>query len=94
MGKSENPVEERLRLGVNRAGGLCLKFTSSINGVPDRIVVHRGRVVFVELKAPRGRLSALQRFRHAELQAAGANVITLSSKDKVDAFLLTLTGNP
>jgi len=92
LGKPENVVEQRLRKGVASVGGLCLKFISSISGVPDRIVVHRSRVVFVELKAPKGRLSALQRVRHAELQAAGANVITLSSQDEVDEFLHALTG--
>lgn len=32
---------------------LCWKFTSpSQNGVPDRIVMYEGQIIFVELKAP------------------------------------------
>lgn len=90
MGKPENKVEERLRQGVKSIGGLCLKFVSSINGVPDRVVVYQGRVVFVELKAPNGRLSSLQRVRHAELRSAGAEVQVIACKDEVDSFLRNL----
>ena len=46
-------------------------------GVPDLVVCKHGLVLFVEWKTPGGRLSANQEKRHAELQAAGATVITV-----------------
>lgn len=91
MGRAEGAVEQHLRRGVESRGGLCLKFISSRSGVPDRIVVLDGRTVFVELKAPSGALSALQKVRIAELQGAGAEVRVLSSRTEVDTFLASFT---
>jgi hypothetical protein len=93
MGRPENAVEQRLRRKVELLGGLCLKFTSSRNGVPDRIVILRGRTVFVELKAPSGRPSALQLVRHKEMREAGADVRLICSQDAVDAFIREFTSS-
>ncbi|HEU5223117.1 MAG TPA: VRR-NUC domain-containing protein [Candidatus Lumbricidophila sp.] len=87
MGKPENVVEQRLRTHVEALSGLCLKFISSRSGVPDRIVVLRGKTVFVELKAPGGRLSSLQKIRIKQLREAGADVRVITSKDEVDRFI-------
>ena len=50
----ESKIEDRLRKGVERAGGRCLKFVSpGHTGVPDRIILMPGgRVYFAETKAP------------------------------------------
>jgi hypothetical protein len=87
MGTPENRVEQHLRRRVELAGGLCLKFTSSRSGVPDRIVILDGHVIFVELKAPGGKTRPLQDVRISELRAAGARVDVLSSRTEVDAFM-------
>jgi hypothetical protein len=50
-------------------------------GVPDIIAVKDGRAYGLELKAPGGRLSAVQRNCHAALAAAGATVATAGSLD-------------
>lgn len=50
---NEHAIEQHLKKAVEAIGGLCWKFTSpGTAGVPDRICIHRGRVIFVELKAP------------------------------------------
>ena len=36
-------------------------------GVPDLVIVYRGRLIAIELKAPRGRLTAAQRAMHKRL---------------------------
>lgn len=60
MGK-ESKLEEELRLYIKSLGGLCLKWVSpGFTGVPDRIILLRGNIWFVELKAPNGRLSDRQ----------------------------------
>lgn len=87
MGKAENAVEQRLRTLVEAAGGMALKFTSSRNGVPDRIVILQGRTVFVELKAPQGRLAPLQIVRIKQMRQAGADVRVLISREEVAAFM-------
>jgi hypothetical protein len=56
-------------------------------GVPDLLAVHRGRTFGLEIKAPGGRLSAVQRSVHAALCAAGADVATAWSLDEALAVL-------
>lgn len=52
----EQSIEAYLRDRVRGAGGLCVKLNpASYVGIPDRLVVMPGgRVLFVEVKKPRG----------------------------------------
>jgi hypothetical protein len=52
----EKDIEKKLVEKVRRRGGLCLKWVCpGWAGVPDRIVLlPGGKIVFVELKRPRG----------------------------------------
>ena len=61
----EKEVEQKLVKAVKLAGGFCLKFTSpGFDGVPDRLVLlPRGRIAFIELKAPGKKPRALQKRR-------------------------------
>lgn len=69
-----------LEKAVEAIGGLCLKFTSpGTTGVPDRICIHHGRVIFVELKAP-GRLPRpIQRRRIQQLKEHGVDAVVVDS---------------
>ena len=63
MVKLEKEIEQKLKKMVESHGGLCLKWVCpGWAGVPDRIVLlPGGRVVFVELKRPKGgKVSKLQ----------------------------------
>ena len=65
MPELEKDIERKLVRLVERHGGLCLKWVCpGWAGVPDRIVLlPEGRVVFVELKRPKGgKLSELQKW--------------------------------
>jgi VRR-NUC domain len=62
-------------------GGLRSKIEASIlrglgttRGCPDLLIVADGKAHFLELKAPRGRVSAEQHACHEALRAAGARV--------------------
>lgn len=46
-------------------------------GMPDLILAKPNEVKWVEVKAPKGRLSAVQEYRHAELRAKGFTVETV-----------------
>lgn len=85
----ESPIEARLSRGVKQAGGLCLKWVSpGCTGVMDRIVLlPGGRVIFVELKQPGGRLSERQKWMAGALARLGMDVRCLWSKEHVDEFL-------
>lgn len=73
---------------VNLAGGLCYKFNSdSENGVPDRIVLYKGKTHFVELKAPGEVPRADQIEVHKKMAKRDIPVYTLDTIEKIDAFV-------
>lgn len=84
----ESRLEKRLRDRVKKAGGLALKWVSpSFSGVPDRIVfLPEGKIIFVEMKAPGKKTTALQIKVHAMLISLGADVRTIDSEEKIDGI--------
>lgn len=77
----ESRVEGWLKGQTEKHGGVYLKFVSPGNvGVPDRIIQHRGRTVFVELKQEHGRLSPIQQAQIEKLRRAGAEVCVVYGK--------------
>jgi hypothetical protein len=86
----ERDIERYLKKEVEKRGGLCLKFTSSEVGVPDRIVVYRARLIFVEVKTPTGHVAAMQTYQIARLKKAGAEVSIVRSASDVDLLVDTL----
>lgn len=85
----ESAIEKRLTAMLRNRGALCLKFSSPGNpGVPDRIVLlPRGRVVFVELKAEGGRIGVLQERQIARMRDLGADVRVLEGAEPVREFV-------
>lgn len=59
-------------------------------GWPDRIVpIENGQVLWVELKRPGGKLSALQAKNHIDLLRLGHEVYVIDSKEGIDRVLGT-----
>lgn len=85
----ERDIEDRLRDGIKKLGGLCYKFVSPGNrGVPDRIVLlPGGAVYFVELKTEVGRLSKIQHVQLKRMERLGVQIAVLYGLSEVDAFL-------
>ena len=85
----EKDIEARLKRGVERAGGLCLKWVSpGCTGVMDRIVLlPGGRVIFVELKKPTGRQAERQIYMAHQIASLGMDVRVLWTTKAVDNFL-------
>jgi len=82
-------VERHLVKRVAEAGGLQRKLEpGGQSHWPDRLVIlPGGRVIFVELKRPKGgRLRAGQAEMIQRLRALGVNVATLWSIEDVDRF--------
>lgn len=62
-----------------------------LRGLPDRmLLLLGGRVIFVELKIPSGRVSRLQTYVHDRLRALGFRVEVLWSRKQVDDFYASL----
>lgn len=80
----ERSIEAGLRREVEKRGGLTFKFTAPGQaGVPDRIIIHEGRVVFVELKQENGRLSPVQQVMIQRMRKHGAEVHVAYGMDEV-----------
>lgn len=88
----EADVEECLGDGVEALGGLAFKFRPfGIIGVPDRIVLlPGGRIIFVELKQPTGKVKSWQSRMHKTLRDLGFRVEVLWTREQVGHFLLTV----
>ncbi len=88
-GMLERKIEIKLKQQVEKLGGLALKFTSpGMIGVPDRLVLlPKGKVCFVELKAPGVKPRAIQIKRHKQLRALGFKVYVLDSRAGIDQFI-------
>ena len=88
-GMLEKTVEKYLKMRVESKGGITWKISFiGRRGCPDRLVILNREVWLIELKRPsRGRLSALQSKTIGMMREMGMNVIVLSSKEEVDAWL-------
>lgn len=85
----EKEIEAYLAKRVKELGGRSYKWVSPGNvGVPDRILVMPGgKTIFVELKQPGKKPTAVQRVVMKQLQDLGATVHWTDSKEGVDEIL-------
>lgn len=84
----ESKVENYLKRKTEQIGGLCLKCSSpGTNGMPDRIVLWRGRIWFIELKAPGKRPRKLQEYIHSEIRGQGFQVRVMDCLEDVEEFI-------
>jgi len=85
----EKQIELKFKNQIARVGGLCLKFTSpGMAGVPDRLVLlPKGKIFFVELKAPKKQMRPLQIKRKKQLEELGFKVYVIDSYEKLELFI-------
>lgn len=87
----EADIEKYLVSQIKKIGGLAWKLTSpSTSGVPDRLVIWKGQIRFVELKRPKGNMRKLQEYRKRELNKQGFDVLCLDTKEKIDQFIINM----
>jgi hypothetical protein len=88
----ERDVETYLRDQCKKRNLICWKMQSlSLRGFPDRMIVTEdGKIVFVEVKGPGGRLSALQKSLADKLRARNIVVQVVSNFEQVDNLLAGL----
>ncbi|WP_147565112.1 VRR-NUC domain-containing protein [Clostridium tyrobutyricum] len=91
----ESKIENKLKIEVKKRGGMALKFVSpGLAGVPDRIVLMpKGKVAFVELKAPGKKMRVLQLKRKKQLETLGFKVYLIDSFKAVNDFIQEMMGN-
>lgn len=88
MGVRENKVEKYLDDEITKIGGLTRKWVCpGRDGVPDRIVIYKNKVYFVEIKTVDGVLSSAQEREHDRLKKAGVAVVTVWGEYGVDRWV-------
>lgn len=85
----EKDIENKLVKAVKGVGGICIKLISpSMDGLPDRLVLlPGGRMAFVELKAPGGKLRPLQVRRKSKLESLGFLVYCIDGPEQIGGIL-------
>lgn len=86
----ESEIETYFCWAVMRLGGVTYKFKSPTQrGVADRIAcLPGGETWFVELKQPKGRLSALQKEFDLEMKFTKQHYAVLWTKQMVDDWMV------
>ena len=83
----ETNVELYLVNRVKARGGLAPK-QHEPRGVPDRLVIYRGRYIWCEVKRNGGRVSFAQKKCHEALRQAGCEVMVIRGRRAVTDDLM------
>lgn len=85
----EKTIEQKLVREVKLRGGICPKFTSpGYDGMPDRLVIlPKGHIGFVEVKAPGEKPRPIQLSRHRLLKSLGVKVYVLDDPGQIGGIL-------
>ena len=76
----ERDIEQALKARIASLGGVCWKLVCpGTSGVPDRVCLMGGRIVFIEVKAPGQQPRPIQHRRIQQLRDLGFTVIVIDS---------------
>lgn len=85
----EREIERKLIDAARKRGGICWKFVSpGTAGVPDRIILMpKGVIAFVEVKASGESPRKLQLARHRILRRLGFKTFVLDNTEQIGGIL-------
>lgn len=83
----ESQIETYLKQQIKHIGGLCYKFKSTVNGVPDQLVIFKGNLYLIEVKRPGETPRAHQVHIHQQIENQGVPVYTVDTEKAVDDFI-------
>jgi hypothetical protein len=87
----EAQLERYFVSACRREGWKAIKLLPSEKGVPDRLVLTPGGLVFfVELKTETGRVSPAQREWHRRAAVLGTHVYVVKGRNEVDQWIETV----
>ncbi len=92
---NEKYIEQTLVKAVKEVGGIAPKMVSpGLSGMPDRLVLlPRGNLAFVELKAPGKKMRPLQVYRKSQLERLGFSVYCIDQVEQIESILQTMGGD-
>lgn len=84
----EKDIEKYFKSKIKNAGGVSMKWTSTVRGVPDQVVLFpNGQTVFVEMKRPNGTLRKSQEKMTRTLRELNQQVFACYSKGQADLLV-------
>ncbi len=84
----ERDLERKLKKEVEKLGGVCWKFTSSVSGVPDRLCLFPpGEMAFVEMKRHGGKPRPLQQRVIDKIRKLGFRVEVIDSEQGIQELI-------
>lgn len=83
----ESKIESYLKQQIKRIGGLCYKWKSTVNGVPDQVIIYNGQTHLVEVKRPGEKPRPSQASIHRQIHEQGVPVYTVDTNQSIDAFI-------
>jgi len=92
---AESKLEKEVVKYATKMGVLSLKFTSPAQkGVPDRVFLHNGRALFLELKAPGKKPTVLQLRMIQKLRDRGVPCWWADNLFNAKALIYTFMAHP
>ncbi len=83
----EKDIEQSLVKHIKAKGGLCIKLNSStMAGLPDRLVILKNKIIFIELKAPKQRPRKLQISVMNRLKNLGCDVRVIDNLEDIKSI--------
>ena len=83
----EKYIEQNLVKHIKAKGGLCLKLnSSSMAGLPDRLVILKNKIIFIELKAPKQKPRKLQIVIIDKLKSLGCDVRVIDNLEDIKSI--------
>lgn len=83
----ESKIETYLKTQIKLIGGLCYKFKSTINGVPDQLVIYDSKMYLIEVKRPTETPRANQVYIHEQIEKQGVPVYVVDCEEQIDDFI-------
>ena len=86
--QSEKKTESYLVEQVNKRGGMCIKLLPFLlAGLPDRLVLLKKFMCFVETKSEGQKPRKIQLCMHNKIRALGFDVYVIDKKEQVDNLM-------
>lgn len=92
--EAEKFIERKLVKAVRAVGGIAPKLISpGFDGMPDRLVLlPKGKIGFVEVKAPGKKPRPLQTARHELLKRLGFKAYVLDGEEQIEGIVDEIGG--
>ena len=89
MIESEKLLETKLKNGVEKMGGWCIKMLSThLTGLPDRVCLLPGGIIFfAELKTTKKKAKKIQILVHHKIRKLGFDVYLIDTSAQINQIL-------